>query len=225
MTSQRELLVALVYGVSANVILLVLVGLRKTRINEEYRRKIAHSTMYVFAIPSIFLFHTPWIAIGLAAMLETIITILRITRAFPEISSSSRGSIGDLSIAPALVALWIVGQSRPIFYVLPALIAATADPAAWFFGTRVPLCTFRLFGTTRSGGGSAAFFVVALVMGTAALLICGQTTRVLRVALLIAGAGTTAEALSVRGLDNFTVPVATALVLMAATPAAAGGWG
>jgi len=135
---------------------------------------------------------------------------------FPELADDPGASRGlwtfPLGIALAYVLFWNeAGRSA----ILAGVAALTfADPAAALVGRRFGQRRYRGFGFGRSVEGSIAFFVVAA-------LACGWTAShatpaepFLRIALGCGAAGAAAEAVTLPGWDNVTVPVSVAAVFL-----------
>ena len=90
------------------------------------------------------------------------------------------------------------------------------DAAAAILGGRFGAHKYRIFNQTLSVEGSLAMFVFSLVATYFALVVFGAPFGVgFPLATAVAAAAAIAEALSPWGIDNLTVPLVSALVLVA----------
>jgi phytol kinase len=92
------------------------------------------------------------------------------------------------------------------------------DAAAAILGKRFGVHKFTLFSQTSSWEGSLAMFVFSLLGTLFALLLFGQPVGTsFFLSLATAFFASIAEALSQRGIDNLTVPIVSAIVLVGVT--------
>jgi phytol kinase len=108
----------------------------------------------------------------------------------------------------------------------PAVIAAGLMPMTWgdafaaILGRRWGRHRYAIGGSTRSLEGSAAMFLFSLA--STFLVLWGFGTPLATAgldALIVAVVATVVEAISIKGLDNITVPLLSALTLWLLT-----GW-
>ena len=106
-----------------------------------------------------------------------------------------------------------------------ALFVASLMPLTWgdafaaILGRRFGRTRFVVFNQTRSVEGSLAMFAFSLVSTFLALVVFGQPAGTgIVLALAVALVATVVEALSPWGIDNLTVPLASALVLVVLSP-------
>ena len=80
------------------------------------------------------------------------------------------------------------------------------DGFAAILGKKVKSKEYKILGTTKSIAGSATMFVFSLVISCVVFYMIGIEYFILK-ALLTAVIATLLEAVSVKGLDNITVPI------------------
>jgi dolichol kinase len=95
-----------------------------------------------------------------------------------------------------------------VYFYLPVLIMALADPCAAIVGKALGWIPYTVFGETKSVAGSLAFFLVAL--GLSSFFLWDAPMGFL---LIIPLLSTLAEAVSTKGTDNFTIPISVMLAL------------
>ena len=190
----------------------------------ELRRKSLHISIGLAALTFPLLLTRPWMVVtALAAVAAWMICVRRIPylrcRFGGVLHDAGRESHGELYFAIALAWLLLADRAGPFQYVVPLLILTVSDAAAAVVGRSLPIGRFAVFGNSKSVSGSAAFLVTAfaitstsLSMGTA--LSAGQ---VLMVSMVISVATTVAEAVSVKGIDNLSVPLVAWLILSLVT--------
>ncbi len=110
----------------------------------------------------------------------------------------------------------------PLLWSQPAFLAASLMPLTWgdsfaaILGIRFGAHRFTIFDQTSSVEGSLAMFVFSFVATFAALIVFGMAAELsLGLALGTSIVATIVEAFSPWGLDNLTVPIASAIVLVA----------
>ncbi len=109
----------------------------------------------------------------------------------------------------------------PLLWSQPALLAASLMPMTWgdsfaaILGARFGSHPFTILNQRRSIEGSLTMFVFSFVATFAALTIfAAPFERSMLLAFPTAVIATIVEALSPWGLDNLTVPIASAIVLV-----------
>ena len=134
----------------------------------------------------------------------------------PSINGVDRQTRGSLLYPITVYACYLAYAlfDNASFYYLPILVLALADPVAALLGKAYPRGRYRLLGHTKTLSGSLAFFGVALLVGSVVLLPQSYPiTQVVYTALGVATATTLAEAVSHKGYDNLTIPLAAAVAL------------
>lgn len=111
----------------------------------------------------------------------------------------------------------VFGHTAPYIGGLGILAMGYGDGLAALIGTKYGKRKFRVLGSTKSLEGSLAMFFAAFI-ALAALLLASTDLFFpvsLASALALAALGAAIEALTPRGLDNLTVPLAVSLAWLA----------
>ena len=158
---------------------------------------------YVFALSGAF-----WLILQGSLWLNVLPSINKIDRV-------SQGSV----LYPLVVGGCFYAASwanSDLFFYLPILILAVCDPIACLIGRRFPLRKFSVGQTQKSWGGSSAFFFFAFLLSY--FFLCSEVDfgyyhSAFWIAILVALATTFAEAISGKGYDNLTIPMAALAIL------------
>lgn len=149
------------------------------------------------------------------------IVILKLSLKFnllPSINAVERETKGSILYPMIVYGCYFVyiKYGMFIFYYIPILVLAIADPVAALLGKRFPYGKYQTFKHTKTLIGSAGFFVAALI--TCLFLTLNLDKRSLEDAFLIslnvAFVCTIAEAITHKGYDNLTIPASALLMLM-----------
>ena len=206
----------------AFVYVLVAIGLgellrRSLHASREFTRKFIHIAVGMISVPTVLWFSDlRWAVIPPLAF----VVINYLDYRFGLIQammSSDRSNLGTvyfpISFAVILALFW-GAPSAPTAH--PNLIVAALMPMTWgdalaaVVGGRFGRRRYNVLGHMRSLEGSATMFVVSAL---ATWLALGASLSVAPVALITALAATLVEAISPWGIDNLTVPAASALIL------------
>jgi phytol kinase len=210
------LVLAFVY---VSVVLAMGEGLRRLlRLSVEFTRKFVHVAVGMIAFPLVLLFLDWYLAI-IPPLVFILVNYLSYRRQiFQGMETGEKNQLGTVYF-PISFSILI-----PLLWSHPALLVASLMPLTWgdafaaVVGKRWGEHTYNAFGQTRSLEGSLAMFAFSFVATTVALVVFGQpVTSSLTWGLLTAVAATLVEAVSPWGIDNLTVPLISALVLVIAS--------
>ena len=142
------------------------------------------------------------------ALLSYIIPIL------PSIESVGRKSFGTLFYAISMGVLsasfW---QDSPQYAVIGILIMAWGDGMAAIIGQRFGKHKYQVGQISKSWEGSLAMMSAALIVTSAILLsVEGNNWQIWLISAAVAVVATISEAFSKLGIDNLTVPLASAFL-------------
>jgi phytol kinase len=192
-------------------------GLRRTgRISFDISRKIIHVGIGSWIVPTLLLFHSPWMA-AIPPGVFVLLNLASLRRGWSRAMDAEAGAnIGTvlfpLSFVLLLLGLWRQPAGKAA--IAGGILAmAWGDAAAALIGLRFGKHRYRVGAGWRSLEGSSAMLLFSLVAIAAAgpltggacfspVLVCG--------AALLA---TLLEGVSRRGTDNLLVPIGTALFL------------
>lgn len=186
----------------------------------ELRRKALHIGTGLAALAFPWLLDEIWMVLtAFAAVAGWMICVRRVgylRRRFGcVLHDAGRESYGELYFAVALACLLVIDRSSSVEYTIPVLILTVSDAAAAIVGRSRPIGRFTILGNRKSLSGSAAFLVTAFAI-TWAVFLFGTTlapSQVFRLSMAVAILTCVAEVLSVRGLDNLSVPLVAWLLL------------
>ncbi len=218
MTIAEPIALALAF-VYVSVVLAIGEGLRRLlRLSVEFTRKFVHVAVGMIAFPLVLLFRDWYLAI-IPPLVFILVNYLSYRRQiFRGMETGEKNQLGTVYF-PISFSILI-----PLLWSQPALLVASLMPLTWgdafaaIVGKRWGAHSYRAFGQTRSFEGSLAMFAFSFVATTLALVAFGQpVTSSLTWGLLTAVAATVVEAFSPWGIDNLTVPLISALVLIIAS--------
>lgn len=195
-------------------------GLRRgLHLSVDFTRKFVHIGVGMISFALVVLFREWYFAIIPSLVFIAVNYVSYRRQIFRGIETGERNQLGTVYF-PISFSILI-----PVLWSAPALLVASLMPLTWgdafaaILGRRFGTTRFVVFNQTRSVEGSLAMFAFSLVSAFLALVVFGQPVGTgLVLALAVALVATAVEAFSPRGIDNLTVPLASALVLVALSP-------
>lgn len=213
MSDSLALVVAFAYVL---VILALGEGLRRRlNLSVKFTRKFVHIGVGMIAFPLVVLFKSWHFAI-IPPLVFVAINYLSYRRGiFLGMETGEKGQLGTVYF-PISFSILI-----PLLWTQPALLVASLMPLTWgdafaaVLGKRFGGHKFTILGHTRSVEGSLAMFAFSLAATFAALVVFAVPIgSSLTLACATALVATLVEALSPWGIDNLTVPLVSAGVLV-----------
>ena len=222
MVTQQLLGVAAVAGWLAAVLLTAMAVRRRWPQQKEWSRKVVHIgtgavvlLAWAFAIPRD-------LALGAAALVTVGTALNHRFRLLPAVEDVGRHSYGTIAYGASItILLALFWPQQPLPVAAGVLVMACGDGLAGLVGPQINSPRWRIFGQTKSLAGTAAmtltsWIVLVLLIGVAQAT--GAPAPSLVAAAVIAVAATGLEQLSGFGLDNLSVPLATASLWQLAMP-------
>ena len=158
--------------------------------------------------------HISTIVIVAAAAIASIIALISyFIPILPSINSVGRKSLGTLfyALSIGILASWF-WHDRPQYTAIGILVMAWGDGMAAIIGQRFGKNTYQVFNITKSWEGSLAMAIATfIVTGTILWAVEGINWQIGLISLITALVATSLEAFSKLGIDNFTVPLASAV--------------
>ena len=196
--------------VVCSVLVIIELVARHRHLAPQTARKTAHVAAGLIASV------LPWAmslkAIAVAAVvLMPMMLISRKLSLLRSIHAAERSTLGELYF-PAGVLFASLAVSAAIDFSFGVLVMTLADAAAGVVGERVGMHSYRLPAAHKTLEGTAAFFVVSVILSLAVLVI-GGASWVFLSAVGIAAALTLTESLLGWGLDNAALPVVGAVLM------------
>ncbi len=188
---------------------------RKLNISVDLTRKFVHIGVGMIAFVLVELFHDWWWAI-IAPIVFIGVNYLSYRRQlFAGMETGAKHQLGTVYF-PISFSLLI-----PLLWSQPALLVASLMPMTWgdafaaIIGMRFGAHPYTVFGQTRSLEGTATMFGLSLIAVLLTLVVFGYAFGPsLIIALSVACVAAIIEALSPFGIDNLTVPLISAILLM-----------
>ena len=222
MVTQQLLGVAAVVVWLAAVLLTALAVRRRWPHQKEWSRKVVHIgtgavvlLAWAFTIPRD-------LALGAAALVTVGTALNHHFRLLPAVEDVGRHSYGTIAYGSSItILLALFWPQQPLPVAAGVLVMACGDGLAGLVGPQINSPRWRILGQTKSLAGTAAmaltsWLVLGFLIGVAQAT--GAPAPSLVAATVIAVAATGLEQLSGFGLDNLSVPLATASLWQLAMP-------
>jgi dolichol kinase len=186
----------------------------------EWTRKFVHFTGGLLGAAFPWIFASHWTVLVLAVGFAGVLMLARRLRRLESVHGVRRTTGGALYYPVALYLLFLVGSSRPVFYLIAVLVLVLADALAAVVGAAYGRWVYEIENERKSVEGSAVFLLVTFLAVHLPLLLLTEVDRTVSVlvALQVALVATSLEAISLRGADNLILPLATFYILMKAAP-------
>ncbi len=172
---------------------------RRGSLGSEWGRRVAHVAACLYAI-GIYSVLTHWWFVGVAATFTVLMVASKILNVLRHIHDTRRTTWGEVYLPLGLGLTAVIAGENVRAFVIAAAVLGLADVAAGLVGdVRNSL--------VKTWGGTAVFALVALavfVVARAGLPLS------LGAAVLLAGV----ERISPRGLDNLTIPLVAAVLVL-----------
>ncbi len=195
---------------------------RRRRYSVDFTRKFIHIAVGMWAYGTVLLFRSrTWAVVPPLAFVGINALSYRLGL-FRAMETGQKGHFGTLYFPLAFaVLIWIL-WGRPDLLVASLMPMTWGDALAAVVGRRIGRRRYEVAGSTRSLEGSVAMFLVSwaatlpplILLGRAALAPPVGGLAAVGAAVAVALGVTLVEAFSPWGLDNLTVPAASALLLV-----------
>ena len=199
-------------------IFLVIIGAKFfERLGEEASRKFIHIMLgNWWIIAMIFFDNVIWAAfvpatfviINYVSYKKNIISVM-------ERQDNEEEGLGTVYYALTLFILSVITfgfLGKPEIGLAPVLVMAYADGLAAIFGKKIKSKKIKIGKTEKSIAGSITMFIVSFIIIAAFLCYKGMAMWPIY-ALIMSAFATIIELISVKGLDNITVPMAVFIML------------
>lgn len=201
-----------IYGIGCSIIYIALVFLTSKLLEKkgkEMSRKYIH--IMLCNIWFIFMyFFDNWIVAAILPAIFVVINALSYKYNIIKIMEreNKKEGIGTVYYAISLTILSIVTFyfNKPILGLAGVLIMGYGDGLAAVVGQKVKSKEYKVFGGTKSIAGTITMLIVSFLISSLIFMYLGTEALILK-SIIIAVIGTIVEAVSVKGLDNITVPL------------------
>jgi phytol kinase len=182
--------------------------------NPEVVRKVVHIGVGNVILLAWWMQTPVWLGVGASVIFSTIAFLSYRFPILPSINGIGRRSLGTFFYAASIGLLvgyfWTV--EKPHYAVLGVLVMTWGDGLAALVGQRFGHHPYTLWGMKKSWEGSLTMAVVSFVVsGLVLLSVNGAHWQTWVVAAMVAAIATGLEAFSKFGIDNLTVPLASAM--------------
>lgn len=189
---------------------------------KEASRKFIHIMLGNWWIIAMCFFTNVWCAVLVPATFVVINYLSYKKNLIKVMEREEQDGLGTVYYAVALLVLAIVSFgifNNPLLGLVPTLVMAYGDGFAAIIGKSIKSKKYKLSDTKKSFAGSATMFVIStlLIGGYLAFYHTGifwRTAHWPTVTCLMGFAITAIEAVSGKGWDNITVPLATLAMLI-----------
>lgn len=206
----------------ASVVATALLVRRLRPEQREWSRKVVHIGTGPVILLAWWLQIDRWVALPAAALVTVATALNHRLRVLPAVEDVGRHSYGTVAYGASITTLLaLYWPQQPLPVAAGILVMAGGDGLAGLVGPAVPSPRWRLLGQGKSLAGTACMALTSLVVLLALTGLAagsGLAAPGLGALLLIAIAATALEQLSGYGIDNLTVPLATALLWQLLTP-------
>lgn len=198
----------------------------KFKLKGEVTRKIVHVGTGLLTLLFPVMLSGHWWVLLLCVSFAVILIASLLFNFLPSINNINRRSVGSLAYPVSVYTAFLFYDhynKDKVFFYLPILVLAISDPIAALVGKKYPYKSFSIGSTRKTLSGSLACFVSAFIISFIIIYTNNAAAPLVAVifkSLLIALAVAIAEAVSGKGYDNITIPVAVlaCLVLIQKNP-------
>ena len=195
---------------------------RRWPAQREWSRKVVHIGTGPVVLLAWWLQIDRMIALPAAALVTIATALNHRYRLLPAVEDVGRHSYGTIAYGGSITLLLaLYWPLQPLPVAAGVLVMACGDGLAGLVGPALPSPRWRLLGQGKSLAGTGCMAIAGLLvlaaLGSLATAT-GQPAPTWPALLLIAAAATGLEQLSGYGIDNLSVPLATALLWQRLTP-------
>jgi len=188
----------------------------KFNVKADTTRKVVHlgTGLLCLLFPS--MLHSHWFVFFLCGSFAVILYASLKLNLLKSINAIDRVSYGSL-LYPLIVYICFLIYNyfnNYIYFYLPLLIMSICDPIAAVIGKRWPYGKFYIRKDNKTIMGSAAFFISSSIITLILIYFLLPNNDKFLIAFSVALAATLAEALFVKGFDNFTIPLSVIMILI-----------
>jgi phytol kinase len=215
----KDIILAIAFFIYPFLLLLVSKTMERTGVRKDTSRKFVHVAMGL-VILFVHFFDHKWIAVIPPLIFTAINAVDYKLGIFSQIQGEEKGNVGTILYPISFVVLiWtFYGTKWWGLAVLGVLALAFGDAGASIIGRQFGKTIYLVSGEVRSYAGSATMLVLTWIAAILVFLVYGPTMglamqpgAILATGFIVAFVSTAVEALSIRGTDNLTVPLLTAL--------------
>jgi len=215
----KDFFFAVIFFLYPFILLVISKGLENIGVRKDTSRKFVHACTGIVILFIPFFTHT-WVAL-IPPIVFTIVNFIDFKFGiFSQIQGEDKGNIGTVLYPISFIILiWVFhGTKWWALAVIGILAMAFGDASASMVGRKFGKTIYHVGNETRSYAGSAAMFLVTFIVCILVFLTYGptlglpmRTVSIFATSIILSTIATAVEALSIKGTDNITVPLLTAL--------------
>ncbi len=219
----QELLYTLFYSIAFLVILVTgeILHIRYS-IKAEHTRKLAHSSASLLSLSFPMVYDGYGYVLVMGVLFFLILLIAQRRKLLQSINDVSRHTYGGILLPVAICGAFIISvwQNDTKLFIIPILIMGISDSLAGLAGMSLGLKMKRItlfrkeFNKTYLGSGVFLISTFAISVVVLHQYLGNYSLATILTATALAVGTAVAEALSSKGLDNLSVPLAAILILM-----------
>lgn len=205
--------------VSYLYIALVIIGAKVfEKRGKEASRKFIHIMLGNWWLIAMYFFNNVWFAafVPLTFVIINYISYKKDIIKVMEREEDKKDGLGTVYYACSLLILVIITfgvLNKPILGLVPIFVMAFGDGLAAIFGKLIKSKKYKVYDTEKSIAGSLTMFIVSFIIISIYLIYINNPFWYLK-GIIISLIITVLEAISIKGTDNITVPIATLIMLM-----------
>lgn len=200
------------------IFLMIIGGKLFEKIGKEASRKFIHIMLGNWWLIAMYFFNNVWFAafVPLTFVIINYISYKKDIIKVMEREENKKDGLGTVYYACSLLILVIITfgvLNKPILGLVPIFVMAFGDGLAAIFGKLIKSKKYKVYDTEKSIAGSLTMFIVSFIIITIYLIYINSPFWYLK-GIIISLIITVLEAISIKGTDNITVPIATLIMLM-----------
>ena len=200
------------------IFLMIIGGKLFEKIGKEASRKFIHIMLGNWWLIAMYFFNNVWFAafVPLTFVIINYISYKKDIIKVMEREEDKKDGLGTVYYACSLLILVIITfgvLNKPILGLVPIFVMAFGDGLAAIFGKLIKSKKYKVYDTEKSIAGSLTMFIVSFIIITIYLIYINSPFWYLK-GIIISLIITVLEAISIKGTDNITVPIATLIMLM-----------
>lgn len=186
---------------------------------EEASRKFIHIMLGNWWFIAMYFFTNVWFAIFVPITFVIINYVSYKQDLIKVMERKNQDGLGTVYYAVSLFILAIVSfgiYQKPILGLIPNVIMAYGDGFAAVVGKCIKSKTYKAGETQKSIAGSITMFIISLIFITIFLTTryTFELWQIVLIGIVMSGIVTIIEAISVKGIDNISVPVSMLVMLL-----------
>jgi len=213
----------IIYAIVYGLILLIGEGsYRFLRVKPEWSRNFSHLAAGLISLPYPWIFTSHWWVLLLAVQSSVFLLLTRNLNLLPSHHLSDSRSAGSFYFFASLYICFLASSllNNPFFFVLPMLVLSVSDVMAAMVGRTLGKPSKGIFSRVlrenKTRAGTIAFFVSSMIIVSMAYIYYLQVSffYALMMALVISLITSLTEAVSIKGYDNFFIPLIALLIMI-----------